>query len=65
MLQEFPESAEFDVVYSSDDEGNEFCRVSYSPSLGYFDGGYRGEFYSADSISEDELEEELNAVCIN
>jgi hypothetical protein len=33
LLKERPETADFDVVNSSDDEGNSFNLVHYSPSV--------------------------------
>ena len=47
-----------DVVYSHDDEGNEFHKVHYEPALGQFTGNAygRGEF---------DNEGEINAICIN
>lgn len=43
------------VVYSSDEEGNSYSEVVYSPTLGRFDG--EREFDDATSYK--------NAVCIN
>jgi len=55
LLKERPETAEFDVVSSRDDEGNGFNLVHYSPTVGSYDGEER----------EFQQEKELNAVCIN
>jgi len=55
LLKERPESAEFDVVSSRDDEGNGFNLVSYDPSIGTYDAVDK-EFSS---------ESKPNAVCIN
>lgn len=57
-----PETLEFEVVYSKDDEGNGFQTVSYEPVIGFFDSDYAGDFYSGDQIDE---EMEVNAVCVN
>lgn len=53
LIKDRPETAEFDVVTSRDDEGNGFTLVHYEPSVGHFE---EGEF---------EEEKELNAVCVN
>ncbi len=55
LIKERPETAEFDVVSSRDDEGNGFNLVHYSPSVGNYDKEER----------EFQEEKELNAVCIN
>ena len=31
-----PKTLDMDVVYSKDDEGNEFQKVVYAPGVGYF-----------------------------
>lgn len=69
MLYERPGLGSMDVVYASDDEGNEYHKVMYTPTLGYFDGEYQGDFI-ADSLFEDYLEDYAtqlvaNAICIN
>lgn len=55
LLEERPETAEFDVVTSKDDEGNGYNLVHYDPSVGHYDSEER----------EFEEEKELNAVCVN
>jgi hypothetical protein len=64
-----PEAADLIVVYSKDDEGNEFQVVNWTATLGHFKGKYRGAFISETGIKEDEDLEEgdypINAVCIN
>lgn len=62
MAELHPETLEFEVVYSSDEEGNTFNRVVYEPTIGVFNGPYNGEFYSGDDIDEDM---KPNAVCLN
>ena len=58
-----PKSLELDVIPSSDDEGNSYNYVNYSPSKGVFQDG---EF-----IEEGELEDwgvsktNINTVCVN
>ena len=55
LLAERPETAEFDVVTSKDDEGNGYNLVSYEPSVGSYDEEDR----------EFKEESKLNAVCVN
>ncbi len=55
LLKARPESADFDVVFAKDDEGNGFSLVHYSPSIGNYDKEER----------EFQEEKEVNAVCIN
>jgi hypothetical protein len=55
QLKENPEWAELDVVYASDDEGNDYHKVYHSASAGTL---FEGEMdFSGD--------DPLNAVCIN
>jgi len=49
------------VIYSVDDEGNDFKNVIYSPSLGYYDG----EEYTFEEEDEDYFHEDVNCICIN
>ncbi|MES9841241.1 MAG: hypothetical protein ABW134_11865 [Candidatus Thiodiazotropha endolucinida] len=55
LLSERPETADFDVVTSRDDEGNGYNLVHYTPTVGNYDSEER-EFTE---------EAEINAVCIN
>lgn len=55
LMEERPETADFDVVTSIDDEGNGFNLVYYNPQVGHYDSNEK-EFYQ---------EKEVNAVCIN
>jgi hypothetical protein len=50
------------VIYSKDDEGNEFSELNYSPSLGNF---WDDSFLSDDGTEEFKNEYEINAVCLN
>jgi len=52
-----PESLDWSVVYSRDDEGNDFQKLHYSPIAGHFEDN---EF-----VSELETNEKLNSVCVN
>lgn len=65
IIDDNPEYAELDVIYSKDDEGNGYQHVTYEPCIGINqDGGaYNVEFEGYD---EDEHElDEINCVCIN
>jgi len=55
FMKKHPETADFDVVTSKDEEGNGFNPVLYGPSIGYFDP-HDKDFYS---------DESPNAVCVN
>ena len=55
LIESRPETAEFDVVTSKDDEGNGYNLVQYTPSVGNYDKEDR-DFTQ---------EVELNAVCVN
>ena len=70
IISENPEAIDFPVIYSIDDEGNDYYhKVIYNPSLFYV--GDLDDYYLEDVISEDNLEEDgddntkLNAICIN
>ena len=69
FVEENPEAAELEAVYSTDDEGNGYQSVYFAPALGSYDGEYKGEWISKDCIEEDpdrDLEEyDINSVCIN
>ena len=54
LVEEHPEYLELKVVYSKDDEGNQFKPVIYDPSAGFYQ---RREFNSESK--------EKNAICIN
>jgi hypothetical protein len=66
IIKKYPESLEYEVIMSSDDEGNNFQIVNYSPSLGNFKGEYNGDWTP---LSEEKFFKEqnlkVNAVCIN
>jgi hypothetical protein len=55
LLKKRPETADFVVVTSRDDEGNGFNLVYYAPSVGN---------YNKDD-NDFTVEKELNAVCVN
>ena len=67
FLEENPESEDYDVIYATDEEGNAFKPVYFSPTAGYF---YDNEFRTKNDIDEfnDEWPNEglkENTVCIN
>jgi len=62
-LSKFPQDAL--VVYSSDDEGNDYHAVEYEPSLGkYTDDGEFSEFIFEDDEEHGESDGRI-AVCVN
>lgn len=79
MVKENPELKDFEVVYSADDEGNQFQVIYFSPTVGQYKYGEfmtSGDLESFDMdfeeglMSKEELDEEKsnfknNAVCIN
>jgi hypothetical protein len=70
LLEENPEVAEFDAIYSRDDEGNGYQEVSFTPTIGIREEGWCFEFISIDSLRDepeefDYTEHDVNAVCIN
>jgi len=54
-----PKSADLDVIYAKDEEGNGFGHVYYSPTIGKYDGSYDFEGYDVGD------KRKPNAVCIN
>lgn len=70
LIDENPEAAELEVVYSRDDEGNGFQSVYWTGTLGHYDGDYGGDFITKQNLEEEPEEYEdsdypINAVCIN
>jgi hypothetical protein len=59
MVKNNPKIANFEVIYSHDDEGNEFQKVGMPPSL------MRIDDLSQDRYLEPWFEGEFNAICIN
>jgi hypothetical protein len=55
---------DLEVIYSSDEEGNSFDKINFSPTIGHFFSEDR-EWISEDSILDDDLEYEINSVCVN
>jgi hypothetical protein len=72
FVKENPDALDLEVIYSSDDEGNDFQAVHYTPQMGIFEdllsdkAGYRGEFISSEQLEDwDRSKDEINAICIN
>ena len=68
FAEENPESLDFQVVSSSDGEGNSYEGIYYTPSLGYYeDREFHGEDYYEEYEAEYEAEDipKMNSVCIN
>lgn len=65
FAKENPETLSMEVIYSSDDEGNEFRYVHYTPTLGYLNEDL--EFFNDGEDLEDQeiRKDDFNAVCIN
>lgn len=59
IVDKNPEYNGFTVVSASDDEGNDFQPVHYTPSIGFYDEDER-EF-----ANDEEYSERFNAICIN
>ena len=53
---------ELEVVFSSDDEGNYYDKVSFPASIGNYDN-VSGDWNDYETCKEEEFE--INSVCIN
>ena len=65
LLKEFPNTADFKVVYSKDDEGNEFFPISndFNPTIGFFE---TPDFTDIEMFDEYGIgDDDANAICIN
>ena len=60
LVEKNPKAAEYDVVTSIDNEGNDYNLVCFNPSVGIYKD-YSGEFEEANKDNE----EDINAVCVN
>lgn len=60
LMIDNPANAELSVVFSTDDEGNEFRKIHFAPSLGTYDE-HSGDFYTDEEMEK----QEINAVCVN
>ncbi len=64
LVKENPQALEYLVVSASDDEGNSYSEVVYDPNVGYFDSK-EDDFTNEEAFEDWEIEEEVNAICIN
>lgn len=65
LVETNPAILDYEVVYGKDDEGNNFQKVNYEPSIGIFDEE-DDMFISENQKGEwDREEEENNTICIN
>lgn len=67
FITQNPEALEYIVVCSSDDEGNSYSPVIYTPTLGVYKDR---ELITIESLEEEPeeyevTEKDINAVCIN
>jgi hypothetical protein len=64
MVKENPELKNYEVVYSADDEGNQFQVVYFSPTVGQYKDG---EFMTSGDLESFDMDSNFknNAVCIN
>ena len=61
ILEKYPNADDFDVIYSSDDEGKSFDLVRYNPSVGNFN--VKTKEYK--DLSYDIKRTKVNTICIN
>jgi hypothetical protein len=59
LLEQRPETAELDVITASDDEGNSYNQVYYSPSVGI----HSDSEFDVENVEEEQ--DSINAVCVN
>ena len=63
LVAKNPEYAELDVIYSADDEGNQYFPIAYEPTIGFHQ---RGEFYCQHELEDFDLSDKKpNSICIN
>ena len=69
LIENYPECAEYQVIYSHDDEGNEYQRVVNSPTLCQLHDpnqkSYRDLELVGYALEDDIAIEDCNAVVIN
>lgn len=66
VLKENPESSDYEVITSIDDEGNGYNQVHYTPSIGFF--GENRDWVSRDNYKEEPeeySEYRENSICVN
>lgn len=66
FLQENPKLADATVIYSGDDEGNDFHEVDFEPTMGFFEDDCQ-DFVPLEQFDDADFDpdEDVNAVCIN
>ncbi len=70
LVQQNEGYGDLEVVYASDDEGNDFNTVHCTPTLGFYnDREFRTDKYEYDEWGDEDpgidSEFKINAVCIN
>ena len=64
ILREYPEVADYNVVYSSDDKSNEYSNVIFGPYFGKLDSD--NAFIRMSEFEDFELDPaEADTICIN
>lgn len=64
IVEEKPEYADLTVIYAKDDEGNEFSKIGFAPSLGNLNA--EKEFTQIENFEDiDEEDRIVNSICIN
>lgn len=58
------ENGDLEVIYASDDEGNSYDKIYFTPSVGHYNSEEKEYFQEGESMEEMELTE-INAVCVN
>jgi hypothetical protein len=66
VVKENPSAANFIVITSSDDEGNSYSPIYYSPTLGHYDSDDKN-FVDEKSLKDYGLnsKKHIDAVCVN
>ena len=64
LVESNPEYAKLDVIYAKDDEGNDFSKIGFAPSLGNLSSD--GDFTQQENFEDiDEEDQIINSICIN
>jgi len=61
LVKEYPDALEYEVIYSVDDDGNEYNTVNFDPSVGVYDVIKR-DFYTVELNKKGDY---IQAICIN
>ena len=65
MLRKDPEIANLEVIYSQDDEGNTFQKVTFKPTLMKTKGLENQYVEVIIEVDKDEIDKNTTALCIN